>query len=95
MSRAQYRRLEKRAKELDRNAEAATKHYEGAKTRTITEFGKRVAGAEALTDYSNAGPPEAFAEAFALYKADPRGLKRANRRLAPSAVARPALSNVS
>ncbi|MCA2218005.1 eCIS core domain-containing protein [Jidongwangia harbinensis] len=81
VSREQHRRLEKRAKELDQNAETATKRYEVAKTRTITEFDSRIAGSEALTEYSKVSSPEAFAEAFALYKADPKGLKKVNRSL--------------
>jgi hypothetical protein len=81
VSRAQQWRQEKKAKELDQNAEVATKRYEGAKTRAITEFVSRIAGAGALTEYSKVSSPEAFAEAYALYKVDPEGLKKANRRL--------------
>jgi hypothetical protein len=77
-SRTQLDRLEKKAKELDRQSEVATKRYEAAKQRTITEFQSRIAGTEPMTDYSQTSPQEAFAEAFAIYKADPKGLKKAN-----------------
>jgi hypothetical protein len=77
-STAQLKKLEKKADALDKLAEAADKRYKAAQGRTIADFEKRVAGAEALTEYSKAGAGEAFAEAFALYKADPKGLKKAN-----------------
>jgi hypothetical protein len=50
-----------------------------AQTRTLTRSENRVAGAEALTDYSKAGAEWPFAEASAIYNADPGGLRKAAR----------------
>jgi hypothetical protein len=44
-------------------------------------FGDLTKGEEALSPYSSTGPAEAFAEAFALYKADPAWLRKRNRKL--------------
>ena len=57
------------------------KKYEAAKTRTIDEFQKRVKGKQPLTEYSKTDPAEAFAEAFASYKADPKGIEKINTEL--------------
>jgi hypothetical protein len=55
--------------------------YEASKDRTITEFEKLIKGKPSLTDYSETSAQEAFAEAFAIYKADPKGLKSRNKGL--------------
>jgi hypothetical protein len=49
--------------------------------RSLKDFEKLIEGKEALTEYSKTSAPEAFAEAFAIYKADPKGLKKTNRKI--------------
>ncbi len=85
----------KRANDLDKAAAAAQKTLEPLETSRQAAsdafdraqaipgegFARLVEGKEALTPYSKEGPEEAFAEAFALYRIDPEGLKKTNRKL--------------
>ncbi len=68
-------------KNMKNALDEAKNKYETSKVRTITEFKKLVEGKEALTEYSKTNAQEAFAEAFALYKANPAAIKKINRKL--------------
>lgn len=59
----------------------AEKKYDAAEKAPADKFAALVDGKDALTPYSKDGPEEAFAEAFALYKSDPDGLKKSNLKL--------------
>jgi hypothetical protein len=64
-------------------AEKKTKTaWQAAQTRVLDDFKALIKGKTALTDYSKTNAMEAFAEAFALYKIDPKGLKKLNLALA-------------
>jgi hypothetical protein len=67
---------------LEKKLNAADKKYKASVGRTLREFSAKVKGKAALTKYSKTNMHEAFAEAFALYKIDPKGIKRANPKLA-------------
>jgi hypothetical protein len=75
------KKMKGKVDKLDKESEAAGKKYEAAKTRAIDELQKLIAGKEALTEYSKTDAEEAFAEAFALYKVDPKGVKKINPKL--------------
>ena len=49
--------------------------------KAFDEFHKLIADKTALTEYSETNTEEAFAEAFALYKVDPKGIKKINPEL--------------
>ena len=76
------RKKKARAKALEKKLNAADKKYKASVGRTLKEFTAKVKGKTALTKYSKTNMHEAFAEAFALYKLDPKGIKRANPKLA-------------
>ncbi|MFT4016066.1 MAG: DUF4157 domain-containing protein [Agriterribacter sp.] len=48
---------------------------------TLDQFSKFIKGKRALTDYSKKNATEAFAEAFAIFKADPGKLEKTNKKL--------------
>jgi hypothetical protein len=66
---------------LERSRQAAADAFDTAMKTPGEKFGRLVAGKDPLTEYSKDGPDEAFAEAFALYKINPEGLKKSNKKL--------------
>jgi hypothetical protein len=66
---------------LKTQRDAAEKKYEAAEKAPADKFAALVDGKDALTPYSKKSSEEAFAEAFALYKSDPDGLKKKNLKL--------------
>lgn len=70
-----------KAETLEKSRDAAEKAYDKAEKAPTEAFEKLVEGKDPLTDYSKDNVHEAFAEAFALYKVDPEGLKKANKKL--------------
>ncbi len=66
---------------LEQTRDAAERAYERAEKAPSEAFAKLVAGKDPLTSYSKESASEAFAEAFALYKVDPDGLRKTNRKL--------------
>ncbi|WP_206197490.1 eCIS core domain-containing protein [Terrimonas sp.] len=48
---------------------------------TLDQFSKFIKGKRALTDYSKKNATEAFAEAFAIFKANPKKLEKDNKKL--------------
>jgi hypothetical protein len=71
----------KKYMKLKRKMEKADKKQQAAFGRTIKEFGNLIKKKTPLTTYSKTNTNEAFAEAFALFKIDPKGIKRRNRKL--------------
>jgi hypothetical protein len=59
-------------------AEEAMKKSEG---RSLKDLEKLIEGKTPLTEYSETNSQEAFADAFAIYKADPVGFKKLNLKL--------------
>lgn len=66
---------------LEQARDAAAKAFERAEKAPSEAFAALVSGKDPLTEYSRESAAEAFAEAFALYKVDPEGLKKTNRKL--------------
>ena len=66
---------------LEKARDAAEKAYERAEAAPTEAFATLVEGKDPLTEYSKESAAEAFAEAFALYKIDPAGLKKSNKKL--------------
>jgi hypothetical protein len=62
----------------DTAAKDAMKKSEG---RSLKDLEALIVGKTPLTEYSKENSKEAFAEAFAIYKADPAGFEKANRTL--------------
>jgi len=60
---------------VDAAAAEAMKKSEG---RSLKDLEQLIEGKKPLTDYSEKNSKEAFAEAFAIYKADPAGFKEIN-----------------
>jgi len=77
--RTELRRALEEAHKTQRDA--AEKKYEAAEKAPADKFAALVDGKDALTPYSKKSSEEAFAEAFALYKSDPDGLKKKNLKL--------------
>jgi Domain of unknown function (DUF4157) len=77
--------IKKKVDTLKKAMDAAEKIYDavkpGSKTSTLEQFEQLVAGKDPLTEYSKKSSQEALAEAFALYKADPEGIKKTNPKL--------------
>jgi hypothetical protein len=72
---------EKTKKSVEALGEAEAKAraaMEAATGRSLKDFAARTTDKPALTDYSKTNTMEAFAEAFALFKANPAGLKASN-----------------
>ena len=78
------RRASRRAaiERLRRRAGRAKRAYDAAVNRTLNAFGRVYKRAPVKTPYSSESMREAFADVFALNKIDPRGIRRANRRVA-------------
>ena len=76
------RKKKARVAALEKKLNVADKKYKASVGRTLKEFSAKVKGKTALTKYSKTNMHEAFAEAFALFKIDPKGIKRANPKLA-------------
>ncbi len=66
---------------LEQKRDTAERAYERAEKAPSEAFATLVAGKDPLTSYSKESASEAFAEAFALYKVDPDGLRKSNRKL--------------
>src|SRR5262249_25865746 len=72
---------QKKVDPLEKARDAAEQGFDRAEKAPGEAFDKLVEGKDPLTEYSKEGSDEAFAEAFALYKVDPEGLKKANKKL--------------
>jgi hypothetical protein len=77
-SSSEQKKLEKKVDALDKALSKAEKELDASKKRVITEFQSKIKGKAALTEYSKTDVTEAFAEAFALYKASPESIKKSN-----------------
>jgi hypothetical protein len=77
-SSSEQKKLEKKVDGLDKALRKAEKELDASKKRVITEFQSKIKGKAALTEYSKTDVTEAFAEAFALYKASPESIKKSN-----------------
>jgi hypothetical protein len=66
---------------LQKKYAAAEQKYDAALKAPGEAFAEFVKDKDPLTPYSKKSPEEAFAEAFALYKSDPAGLKKQNPKL--------------
>jgi hypothetical protein len=75
-------KMKAKVAKLDAAEKSAKAEWEAAKTRLKNEFESLIKGKTALTEYSKTNTMEAFAEAFALYKIDPKGLNKVNPALA-------------
>ncbi|MFL5493808.1 MAG: DUF4157 domain-containing protein [Gemmatimonadales bacterium] len=82
-ARARAKALDEKAKALkaadevlEKRLTAAESKREAAETAPGEAFAKLVKGKDPLTEYSKTGNAEAFAEAFAIYRADPESLKK-------------------
>jgi hypothetical protein len=71
---AEQKKLLARVKKLDAADDAARKRLDAARGRSLAEFGTRIKGKPALTEFAQTSPAQAFAEGFALYKIDPSGI---------------------
>ncbi|MCC6288286.1 MAG: DUF4157 domain-containing protein [Chitinophagaceae bacterium] len=60
---------------------ASDKLDEALDKSTLDQFSKLIKGKRALTDYSKKNAAEAFAEAFAIFKANPKKLEKDNKKL--------------
>lgn len=75
------RRMKPAMDRLDKASEKAVKEMRNSEGRSLKDFEKLIEGKGPLTEYSKTSVEEAFAEAFAVFKADPQGLKTNNRKL--------------
>lgn len=80
-SEPEQKKMEANIKKLDNTQKAAEKKYNAAQNHTINEFQKLIKDKPALTEYWKESPKEAFAEAFALYKVNPEGIKEYSKEL--------------
>lgn len=58
------------------------KALDAAKDRTLAEFAKHANGMKPVTEYAATSTVEAFAETYALYKLNPKGIERMKPKLA-------------
>jgi len=72
---------QKKLDPLEKSRQAAADAFDRALKAPGEGFARLVEGKDPLTPYSATGDDEAFAEAFALYKIDPDGLKASNKKL--------------
>ena len=78
---AEQKRMKPGIDQLDTASNKAVEAMKVSEGRSLKDFEKLIEGKEALTEYSKTSGAEAFAEAFAIYKADPKGLKKTNRKV--------------
>jgi hypothetical protein len=69
-------------KAFRRRVKGAKKAYDASVNRALGAFTKAYKQAPVKTPYASQSMREAFADVFALNKIDPRGIRRANRRVA-------------
>jgi hypothetical protein len=74
-------KLKPAAEKLEKDDARKEKEMNQAPGSSLKEFEKFVTGKEPLTEYSKENMQEAYAEAFAIYKADPKGLEKINKKL--------------
>jgi hypothetical protein len=78
---ADQKKLKPAAEKLEKDDARKEKEMNQAPGSSLKEFEKFVTGKEPLTEYSKENMQEAYAEAFAIYKADPKGLEKINKKL--------------
>lgn len=74
-------KLAPQIQQLDQAEKIAEQKYEGGRGQVIDTFQKLIKGKKSLTQYSNKSTKEAFSEAFTIFKAGPKGLKKKNLKL--------------
>lgn len=67
---------------MERQLTTQEKALDAAKDRTLAEFAKHAKGMKPVTKYAATSTVEAFAETYALYKLNPKGIERMNPKLA-------------
>jgi hypothetical protein len=78
---ADQKKLKPAAERLEKEDTRKEQEMVQSKDSSLKAFEKFVSGKAPLTEYSKEGLQEAYAEAFAIYKADPRGLEKINKKL--------------
>ena len=78
---ADQKKMKPSIDQMGKASNDAVEAMKNSQGRSLKDFEKLIQGKDVLTEYSKNSVQEAFAEAFAIYKADPQGLKKINRKV--------------
>jgi hypothetical protein len=77
----QAKALNKEVSTLEAKADTLEKKMDTAKVRALREFEKLAKGMKPVSEYAETSTIEAFAETYAMYKLNPKGIERINPKL--------------
>jgi len=78
---ADQQKLKPAAEKLEKEDAEKEREMKLSPGSSLAAFEKFVTGKEPLTEYAKENMQEAYAEAFAIYKANPKGLEKINKKL--------------